>query len=470
MSDEQKIARTPAAPMSHRVLYLVAAVAQGGGPLLTQPFVQRLLDPVQWGLVSFSISTISIGLIVFLAGLPLIITRTYFEPKTGRTYALSLAGFGIIFSTSLGALIALVLWIVSAAKGSTEEMLSLIFACLSVGMLGGIQMCLAVLRAQQRAIAFVALTIGAQTLGHVAGLFAVIFVARNASAYLIAFTVVIAITLCASMILTRPRSPFSIPGVIVQRVKAALPLLPHSIALVCMLQGEAFVLTSMHGPAFWGTYGAMLPLALGPVAMLLALANVWEPAILAARGTDPDGKIGRIQREALAIGALLAIMASVSAVFLANILAHDPSHLQTQAARILPLTTIGYAVFLLATTQLVATGRTALMAMVTPIVMVASVAGTIAASTAGSIFLVAIAKVSGFVVLGIVYTMIARKQDKSLVLPREVAIALLGSVLCVTLMLLVPTSFWLGAFMFAGLFLLTLIGGSWLLLRKKKTA
>ncbi|WP_285725394.1 lipopolysaccharide biosynthesis protein [Psychromicrobium xiongbiense] len=453
---------------SQRALYLIAAVAQGAGPLLTQPFVQRILAPEEWGRVAFNLSIVSISLIVILAGLPLVITRTFFDPLRGPDKARSLAGFGILQSLGLGALAAGAATVWFAVRGTLSLDLSLVLALCAVGLLGGIQMCLAVLRAQKRAVAFVLLTIGAQTVGHLAGLAAVLLVDRSATAYLAAFTVVVGVTAVCSVVLIRPRRPFEFPGLVREANKSSLPLLPHSIALVLMLQGESFVLNAMHGPASYGVYGAMLPMALGPLSVVLALANVWETTLLAHRGNDADGVVRRTQREALAVSLVLILLASAGAVFAANILAHDPTGQQLSVARILPGIAVGYVIFLMATTQLVAVNKTRSMAVVTPLIAAAQLGCLVLVSRNEDLVAVAWVKVIGFAVLGVLYAVIAHRTKPGLVDSRLMLVGLPTTAAITGVMIVQPTGLLLSIVELASL--VVLLGGAAVVLRRREAS
>src|SRR5206468_974231 len=103
--------------------------------------------------------------------------------------------------------------------------------------------------------------------------------------------------------------------------------------LVLMLQGESFLLTTMHGPALYGQYGAVLPMALGPLAVVLALSNVWDTQVLSQHGKDPHGIVKRTQREGAVVGVALALAGSAAAVFATNILVKSPTVEQFQLAR-----------------------------------------------------------------------------------------------------------------------------------------
>lgn len=454
-----------APPSHHRLLYLLAAVAQGLGPLLAQPFVQRRLGEDQWGRVSFSTSLISVGLIVMLVGLPLIITRVHFEPPEGHKKSRSLAAYGIGQSVALALVSAVGLAIVMFFTGTLSDDLAFVIALIVVGLHGCTQMCLAVLRAEHRAIAFVTVTIIAQTVGHLAGLAMIILVAPTATVYMLSFAAVASMATLLSAWFTRPRHPFAFPKIIKTAMRTTLPILPHSVALILMLQGESFIITAYQGPAVYGFYGAMLPMALGPLAVIMALSNVWETTILAHRGNDSNGQVFKIQREAALIGVALVLAGSAAAVFAAHILFKDPSTEQLQLARVLPLMSAGYVIFLIATTQLVAIGRTKLMAAVTPAVAIVYLLLILAPAREGNLILVGIVKVASFALLGLVHMWVARRYDKSLVSARTMIGCLAASAVITVLVMLLPTDYVTGLITFGAAGVLLVVGALMVFLR-----
>lgn len=464
----------PAASNRNRILYLIGAVAQGAGPMLTQPFVQRMLPAAEWGKVSFTISLISVGLIFIIAGLPLIITRVFFEEQQGKERAASLAGFGVLLSLAVGAFAAAGVWLVSAVMLATQESFQIVLALAGVGMLGATQMCLALLRARQQAVRFVLITIMAQTIGHVMGLVALLGVLHwahsranlNAVTYMCAFALVCAFAMSLAFFWARPSAPFKFRGEIRRALGVSLPILPHSLALVLMLQGEAFILTAVHGPAFYGLYGSMLPMSLGPIAVVLALANVWEPIILSHRGVDSDGAVSRVRREALLVGIALLVAGSVMGGLAAHILTGSPTDEQVLVARILPLTSLGYVVFLLATTQLVAVAKTKTMAVVTPIVAVIDMVSIFAVANSGSLLLVAVVKATFFMLLGLAHGSVARHVDKDLLPLRPIFLAYAAAVVITLASLLLPAEFWPNVFISCAV--VAVSGCGFLVLRAKK--
>src|SRR5215211_4517794 len=63
----------------HGLLYTVGVVVQGVSTLAVLPFATRLLGPVEYGHVAVGLSIIQMGAVIAVAGLPIAITRAYFD-------------------------------------------------------------------------------------------------------------------------------------------------------------------------------------------------------------------------------------------------------------------------------------------------------------------------------------------------------------------------------------------------------
>ncbi|GAA1049795.1 hypothetical protein GCM10009569_19140 [Arthrobacter russicus] len=374
-----------------------------------------MLDAQQWGQVSFSLSLISIGLIALSAGLPQAISTTYFVADAGPRKARSLAAFGSWFSvlTALAIALAVGLWWFS--RGELAANGPYLISILIIGMHGVTQMALAFLRSAHRALAFVVITVIATALGHVTGILAITFVERTANAYMISFAVAVFLASLLGVLAAKPKAPFEYPKVLRSAIAVALPVLPHSLALVLMLQGEAILITMFNGEEMVGRYNAVLPLALGALAVIMALSNVWQTTIFSHRGIDSTGEVKKVQREAAGVGVLLALGGSGAAVLVCFVIFPQASDDLLRLARLLPLLGYGYVMFLMATTQLFAIGRTRMMSVVTPVVAVAALLGAAWPASQGDLFAVGLIQVASYLVLGFVYCILVRRLNPSLV-------------------------------------------------------
>lgn len=444
MSPDSPPAATSPAPVAvpahHRLLYLGAAVAQGVGAIAVQPFAIRLLDPQQWGQVSLSLSFISIGLIALSAGLPMVLSTMYFEPDRGPDKARSLNGFGVGLSIAGASLAALIFAIIASGAGALGDVSAYLISIGIIGLHGITQMALAFLRSEHRALAFVVITIVATVLGHVAGLFAIVTIAPTAAVYMASFAVCVLIASAAGVVLSKPGSPLKFRESVKSAVKTSLPVLPHSIALVLMLQGESILIALRSGEELVGRYNAVMPLALGPLAVIMALSNVWQTTIFSHRGVDSTGQVARVQREAVFVGLMLTLGGSGVAVFATHILVNDPEPVLLQLARILPLLGYGYVVFLIATSQLFAIGKTRVLAVVTPTIAAIGLGLAFFPAGSGNLLAVGVIKVLAYLLLGVAYAWVVRRHDRSLIDMSLMLKGMAGAVVVTALMLFVPDS------------------------------
>lgn len=429
-----------AVPSHHRLLYLIAAVAQGVGAVAVQPFAIRLLDPQQWGQVSFSLSFISIGLIALSAGLPMVLSTLYFDPDRGPDKARSLNGFGVGLSVIGAGLGVSVFALVASSNGAFNDVTPYLISTGIIGLHGITQMSLAFLRSEHRAITFVFITVVATVLGHVAGLVAIIWIAPSASVYMGSFAVCVAVASGISILASKPGAPLKYRAAIKAAVRASLPVLPHSIALVLMLQGESVLIAAFQGEELVGRYNAVMPLALGPLAVIMALSNVWQTTIFAHRGVDSTGQVQKVQREAVFVGFMLTLGGSGVAVLAAHLLVNEPEPVLLLLARVFPLLGYGYVVFLIATSQLFAIGRTKVMAVVTPIVAVAGLGLEFIPAAVGDLLAVGVIKVIAYLLLGLVYAWVVNRLGPGLINVRLMLLGMAGAVVVTLLMLLMPGS------------------------------
>lgn len=432
--------KAPTVPPSHRLLYLIAAVVQGLGSVLVQPFAIRMMSPFEWGQVSFALSMISIALIALTAGLPMALSTIYFEPAHGPSKARSLNAFGSIFSLVVAAVAAVIALTLFAATGTLDTNLVYLITIIIVGFHGVTQMALAYLRSSMRAGVFVVVTIVSTALGHVAGLAMITLIAPTASVYLISFAVCAGLAMTLGLLSSRPARPFAHRGALRKAVQMSLPVLPHSVALVFMLQGESVLITMFNGEALVGRYNAVMPLALGPLAVIMALSNVWQTVIFAHRGNDDDGEMRGIQSEALSIGVLLTFLGTGVAVLATYILANSPEPELFELARVLPLMAVGYVIFLLSSSQLFALQRTTALGIITPAVAVLDLLVSTLPARAGDLFLVGTIKSVSYIVLGLIYTLVVRRLAPDLVRLRPVLLAVAIGVVVTVVSLMLPTT------------------------------
>jgi O-antigen/teichoic acid export membrane protein len=442
VAERTAVVKDSSAGAGSAILYLAGSVLQGLGLLLIQPFAIRLLSPVEWGFVSTSVVAIQVVVVLISAGLPLAITRLWFEPSDGQRRARAMYGFLGGGAAILGILMAAVVAFVSLVAGASVAWPA-VMAMVSIGFLGSVLGAQAVLRAQNRPLAFVALSLVSSVVANLAGLGAILLTTASATAYLVAYTAAVAAAAAMSVLMVRPKAPWRVQHALRESVGIAVPLLPHTGALMLLTQGAVLLLAALAGAAPAGQYGAVLIFALGPLTLLNALNNAWATRLMEASPAKLPTLLRSVAAEALLASAAIGILASAAATAGGFILTQAPEHLGP-VARVLPLASSGYALFLVATNVVYILKRTRIMAYVTPLVVVLMAAVAVPFALNGDLIVVAAVQAGGFVLLGLAYWLVVRKSTRD-AWPIRLFLALLCVHLMAAIILgLLPTTFLAG--------------------------
>lgn len=436
--------RTPDKRLSHgkqSLLYLGGAALQGMGSLFVQPFSIRILDATEWGKVGLATVILQVGQVILSAGLPLAITKAYYTPVSGHLHARAIAGANYIVSLLIAAVAAIAL---AFSMPSDSGGFGFVWAILAVGMLSTIVGAQAFLRAQERPLAFILLSGGSSLGSHLLGLCAILMFGHSASVYLAAFAVGMLTTAVVGFLLSRPAWPAAAWKQVKIAFRLGLPVMPHSLAIILLMQGDSFLLQVNQNASSVGRYIAAAAFALGPFAVLAGLNNVWMARIMqGSQGKDFQGAVSAVAREAAWISCAVAVAASCAATLGIHILKGDDSTVM-QLAKVLPLATVGYALYLVCMSVLFAMHKTASFASATPLLAV--VAGLVALYPAKTDDLVMLGLVKGlaFVGLGLMFLWLVRRARGPRVQTKFFMAALAASGAATGLLFLLPDSLWVG--------------------------
>ncbi len=378
-------------------LYLAGSLLQGLGLLLIQPFAVRILPSEEWGLVSTSVVTVQVVVVLLSSGLPLEITRLWFDPSDGRARARAMHTVLSAATLVIGAILVMV---TLGVGGTSSGVASLTAAMVCIGVTGSILGAQALLRAQSRPVAFVLLSVGSSVIANAAGLAAILLWARSASFYMTAYAVAVAGTAVCAQMLARPvglRSALSMGS---HALRIALPLLPHTGALMLLTQGAVWLLAVSASITDAGRYGTVLIFALGPVTVLNALNNAWATDMMGAVREYQRASLRAAMRAATAVGLLVALLASSAGLLGAYVLSTDPE-VAGKIAQALPTLSVGYGLFLIASNQLYIDGRTRILGIVSPLVSVAAAIVALPFATMRNLVAIAWVHALGFLVLGV---------------------------------------------------------------------
>ncbi|GGC87261.1 hypothetical protein GCM10011512_12730 [Tersicoccus solisilvae] len=415
------------------LLYLIGALAQGLGMFLVQPFAIRVLaDDVAWQELYLSISLIQVGVVLASAGLPLAITRAWFDTD-GHRRARSISGFLTGFGLLLGVLAAAVF---AAVRGGAPGTSTFSLALVAMGVQSSVLAAQAILRAQGRAVAFVGLSIGSSVLAYLVGLVAMLVVAPDPTVFMAGYGAVLLLTGVVAALITGPVLPFTVPGAIRESLAIGLPVLPHTGALMLLTQGAPFLLAFLAAAGLSGDYGKVQIFVLGTITLLNALNNAWVPELMRVDREQRDARLRSIMGVASWAALGIVVVAAAGANVVTHVLAVGREDL-IPVAQAMTLGTFGYALYLNASTLLFADKRTWVLPLVTPVVLVVSAGIAWLPAAAGNLVGTAVASAVSFTLLGLAYLAVVwRRSRRGWPLGRLAAVTAAGLGYVLVLMLL----------------------------------
>lgn len=426
--------------LSHRkqsFLYLGGAALQGMGSLFVQPFSIRILDATQWGKVGLATVILQVGQVILSAGLPLAITKAYYTPVWGHLHARAIAGANYIVSLFIAIIAAVVL---AVSLPTESDSLGFVWAIIAVGLLSTIVGAQAVLRAQERPLAFILLSGGSSLGSHLLGLCAILIFGHSASIYLSAFAAGMLATALVGFLLTRPCWPSAAWAQVKIAFRLGLPVMPHSLAIILLMQGDSFLLQVNQDAASVGRYIAAAAFALGPFAVLAGLNNVWMARIMqASQGPDFQNEVSRVAKEAAWISCAVAVGAASAATLGIHILKGDDATVM-DLAKVLPLATVGYALYLICMSVLFALHKTASFALASPLLAVVAGFAAWYPAVTNNLVLLGLVKSLAFVGLGLMFLWLVRRARGPHVHARFYMLALIISAGATALLSLLPDS------------------------------
>ena len=387
----------------HGLMYTAGVVLQGTATLLALPFATRLLGPDQYGLVAVGLSIVQIGTVLAVAGLPLAITRAHFDPGDGPLRARAMVGLvvGVGVVTVLAA---------AALRPVVGDVVALAVAAVgATSLVVGAQ---AVLRAQGRPVAFVLTSTGATAGAHLVGLLAAAG-PRTATSYLAGYLAGAAATAVVSMLVTPPALPWRVAGAMREGVRIAVPVLPHTGAVLLLNSGEPLLLTRLLGAEEAGRYQVALMLGIAALAVLAGVNNAWAPAIMSAGDRERSAFLARTVPPVMAVAAVCTLGLSLLAPVAVRVLA-PPSFGHDELARlvqVISLCALAQVPYLAASSLIFNRKRTTPLAFTTPLAAAVFVLAAIPLTGAYGLPGTAWAKVLGFVAMAGLTMLVAARAD-----------------------------------------------------------
>ena len=415
------------------MLYLAGALMQGLGVFLVQPFALHVLNSdTKWQELFLSVSLIQVGVVLAAAGLPLAITKAWFDPD-GASKARSISGLLTMGGILIGCLAAGVYWFAAGAGHS----MSFLVALVAMGLQSAVLAAQAILRAQGRAIMFVILSLCSSMVAYVGGLVAMLVFGAEPEIFMAGYGLLVALSAMLSVAVARPAWPFAHRGAVKEAFAIGLPVLPHTVALMLLTQGAAFLLAVTAADGVSGDYGKVQIFVLGTVTLLGALNNAWVPALMSVRGEARVAKMRSTMTTASLACLAIIVVAAAGANLVTHVMAGGKESL-IPVAQIMPLIGLGYVLYLNASTLLFADNVTWWLSVVTPAVLVVGVLLALWPATHGDLIGMAVASVATFFLLGCAYLLVARRRAAGGWALRIYGVCCLSAIVYVAVLLLLP--------------------------------
>lgn len=363
-------------------IYTLGTAAPVLAQLLVTPWVTRSLAAGAYGRIAAAVVVVQVTMIIASLGFPSVITRQALLTSGGVS-----AGRSLLWRGS-----ALALTVVAAGLALTPLATALLpdmtgqtwaLALLAGGAFVAVENVQALLRAQDRAVAFVVVSALAALGGPVLGLLLVHVAERESGWYLGGLVVgysagaAVGLAMCAG-----PRTHH--PGDVTAALWMGLPVLPHLVALYLATGALVVLATARFGAADAGRLQIALLVGVAPTVVVAALNNAWAPAIYRVEEAQRGAAVARSARDLMSLAALGAGGVAALAPWFLALLA-DTRYTRVGLSAAVAIISLGgmLSVAYLANVHLVfASGRTHGLAVATPLALGVGLAVAAASGTA----------------------------------------------------------------------------------------
>jgi O-antigen/teichoic acid export membrane protein len=337
---------------------------------LAIPVVTRVLGPADYGRVALAITIqLLLGTLASL-GLPPAILRFFYDrdrdhdgEQTARALISStlLVTLGVISATLLTGLA----WLPAVSSAERTTVVLGVLLALPMSVLGA---CMALLRAQERPYAYMAVvmtsSVGAQVLGLIG-----LLITPDPSSYLVGCLIAVTVAAVAGLWLTgtlvfRPADRSTLRAALAY----GLPTVPHSLAAFVLAFGDRVVIALIDGAAAVGRYQVAFVVGFLGVTLLQAFQTAWIPVTFAA---NEDARWASLADVAAVVARLAAFVSAGIALLAEPIFSvlvpssYDP-HLMGDVAALAALSTVLWATYLSRAQVLLWTKQTRALSWITP--------------------------------------------------------------------------------------------------------
>jgi O-antigen/teichoic acid export membrane protein len=391
-------------------VYTLGLALQMLTAFLVVPVVTRLLTPASYGRVAAGLVVFTLVSIVAGAGLPDAEARVFFAgpdgPRDARRLALAVAviAFGLslvlnvtgplwapLFGVTYGGVLQLAVW--GGAVGA-----------ISFGNQN-------LLRCQERAWAFLAVSLLGTVGGQAAGL-VLTAVLHSATAYVAGVVAGTAVAAAAGLAMTSSLTA-GMPRLRSVRSALALglPIVPHGLAVYAVAAADRIVIAAILGLIATGRYQVAYAVGGLGVALVTALNQAWLPVVL---GAPARGRWDVLTATSRVVNLIAAMIASALALLapLGLLIAAPPSYGRATlvpVAAIVAFSAVPYATSGTYFQIVFARGRTGVMALAAPVAAAVNIALNIVLLRPVGLIGAAIATAAAYAVLPVIVWLRARR-------------------------------------------------------------
>lgn len=402
-----------AALLGRGSVYMLATAAQISAGVLVLPFLTRVLPPSELGIVALAVVIQSVLAVVGAAGFPAVVSRTFFQGTAGPLRARLLIRRCLVGAILVAAVADVTgpLWSgVFTDLGYATSLRLAVWSAVPMAMIACSQ---SILRSEDRAGRFVVTAVGSTALAQALGLALVATVEPEAARYMLGLLVGLTITavLAISWAGFGSASPAVSRGLTREALKLGIPTVFHSLAIYILAAGDRVIIETLEGLAAVGRYQVAYQVGALGLAVIFAFNNAWDPIVFAAaperRWQTLADTRAVLYRVAGMLVAALALIAPV-ALAVAAPSGYEPSEL-VDVTSIVALSALPMVSYMASYHVLVWEGRTAAMALTTPLAAFANIALALLLIPALGLEGAAIATVLAYSLLAILTGLAARR-------------------------------------------------------------
>jgi len=351
-------------------IYTLGTALQLSAAVLAIPVITRMLESAEFGAVALAMAIQLILTGLATLGLPAAILRFYFDhprPSDGVATARSLIVSAVVLATVvvLPILLTGLLWAPALSPNHPGPVLLGVFLTLPASVIGA---CLALLRAQERPLPFIVITLlasaGAQLLG-----IAALLIDRQPLAYVAGVAIAFMIAAVTSLRLTETwGSPPPNRSLLGSALRYSIPTIPNTISVSVLAVGDRIVIQAISGSSAVGKYQIANAFGTLVVGFLVALQNAWIPITFGAseeRRWDTLAEIAALVTRLAALGAGVLALLALPILEIVIPRGYDPEHL-ADVASVAVLTSLPVVAFIAQGQVLLWTKQTKPLILISP--------------------------------------------------------------------------------------------------------